>query len=125
MDDFCWKWTADMLEMKIYFMVIPLDQNYFVWIGTEEGNLNELHMAFPPQGNETTSTTLLGSIVAVDSQGDVLANHLAKRFKCLFYVSYNVSGNVQHVHRLIQQQVFQKFKEKLEGKKEEKEKGKE
>ena len=122
--------------------------------------------------SETTSTTLLGSLVSVDSKGDVIANHLglsfhrfffpfsllllfppshppppsffsliitptssffntllslsfspsffitAKRFKCLFYVSYNVESQAHHLHQLVQKHLFQKLKEKLEGKKE-------
>eukprot|EP00916_Digyalum_oweni_P022100 GHVL01036679.1.p1 GENE.GHVL01036679.1~~GHVL01036679.1.p1 ORF type:complete len:134 (+),score=31.33 GHVL01036679.1:109-510(+) len=77
--------SAMFLDEEIIFHIIQMKGCYYIWIGTNENIMDDLHVAFPTKYDPyPTVSTIFGY---VDQQGYDICKYISKILNCPIYLS--------------------------------------
>mmetsp|Transcript_14067 Transcript_14067/g.39978 ORF Transcript_14067/g.39978 Transcript_14067/m.39978 type:complete len:122 (+) Transcript_14067:46-411(+) len=110
------EWSVTALDIEVFFAWTRMDGCHMIWIGMQDAKHERLNMSIPcPQEiSGVTGTSIVGPAVELDTFGATIAEQLARKFKQVFYVSYNIPPRTpDHVVLAVQKSLFEKLKDSL------------
>jgi hypothetical protein len=109
-----WGMRGEVAEagLNVYFVLVGMSQSYFLWIGTAPAQLNYLSLAIPSQGSSKRGSASALLARPLNDWGTSLANRLARRTGCMFFVSCNLSQQYNELLLCIERTLLQELKTK-------------
>ncbi|OQR71475.1 proteasome assembly chaperone 4-like [Tropilaelaps mercedesae] len=99
-------------QREVYFHVIRMTQAFFLWIGDDSKELNDLAVGMPPLpggvSNFGVSTRLLGN-TALDALSQNIAQKLAKKTGCQVFVSVNLRHADKNAEIELQKRILEEL----------------
>ena len=94
-----------ILEKKVFFKVIRLQDSFFIWIGIQPQMMN-MAVAMPTASGAASASLLFGN--KMDISPSTLAQKLAKKYKKQFFISCSIPFD-QNLSILIEKRIAQEM----------------
>lgn len=101
-------------QREVYFHVVRMTQAFFIWIGDDSKELNDLAVSMPPlpvagvTGGLGASSRLLGSN-ATEPLSESIAQKLAKKTGCQVFVSMNLKHADKNAEVELQKRILEEL----------------
>lgn len=100
-------------QQDVHFHVIRMSQAFFLWIGDDSKQLNDLAVAMPPLSvggsvSPGVSTRLIGNN-SMDALSQSIAQKLAKRTGCQVFVSVNLKNVDKSAELELQKRIIEEL----------------
>jgi len=94
-----------ILENKVFFKIIQLQDSFFIWIGMKPQMMN-MAVAMPTTEGAASASLLFGN--KMDISPSSLAQKLAKKYKKQFFISCSIPFD-QNLSVLIEKRIAQEL----------------